>query len=133
MAGDYLLEGLAVPQTLHELHELLERAGSEHADLPEQDLMLFETAVIEIAGNVVEHGRPKGEVTYTFRLRVLPDRLQGLLDDGGQAVRQSESSVMPDSWSEHGRGLALARAVLDELTYQRDGDRNVWVMTKRRS
>jgi serine/threonine-protein kinase RsbW len=132
MDGDYLLEGLAVPQTLHELHELLERAGSEHPDVLPEDLMRFETAVIEIAGNVVEHGRPKGEVTYTFALQVRPDRLEGVLDDGGQPVPPSHDSDMPDQWSEDGRGLPLAQAALDELTYEREDSRNLWRMVKHR-
>lgn len=132
MDGDYLLEGLAVPQTLHELHDLLDRVGSEHPDVLSDDLMRFETAVIEIAGNVVEHARPKGKVTYTFALHVRPDRLEGVLDDGGQPVSDSDVSAMPDQWSEDGRGLPLARAALDELRYEREASRNLWRMIKRR-
>jgi serine/threonine-protein kinase RsbW len=60
VTGDYLLEGLAVPESLNLLHDLLERVGREHPDLDAGDLMMFETAVIEVAGNVVEHGRPPG-------------------------------------------------------------------------
>ena len=84
MTGDYVLEGLAVPESLNLLHDLLERAGREHPDLDARDLMMFETAVIEVAGNVVEHGRPHGRVTWAFRLSVLPDRLEAQLSDSGE-------------------------------------------------
>jgi hypothetical protein len=33
VTGDYLLEGLAVPESLNLLHDLLERVGREHPDL----------------------------------------------------------------------------------------------------
>jgi serine/threonine-protein kinase RsbW len=133
MTGDYLLEGLAVPQTLDALHDLLERVGSEHPEVDASDLMLFETAVIEVAGNVVEHGRPPGEVRWTFRLQVRPDRLEGRLSDGGQEYPGGTwGTEMPDAMDEDGRGLALATAVLDSLAYERTDEANHWTMVRRR-
>jgi serine/threonine-protein kinase RsbW len=132
MAGDYRLDGLAVPAVLKELHGLLERVGREHADVPAEDLMLFETAVIEIAGNVVEHGRPPGEVPYAFELTVHPDRIEAWLSDTAQAVVVSDEPSMPPELAEEGRGLALADLALDELTYRREGGENRWHMTRRR-
>lgn len=131
MTGDYLLEGLAVPESLDLLHDLLERVGAEHPELHPSDLMLFETAVIEVAGNVVEHGRPTGEVRWTFRLQVFPDRMEGRLSDGGQEYPGGPwGTDMPDVMEEDGRGLALATAVLDSLSYERDGDANLWTMSR---
>jgi len=137
MAGDgeYRLEGLAVPETLDLLHGLLARAGAEHPDITPADLMMFETAVIEIAGNVVEHGVPPGEVTYGFRLVVLPDRLEGTLWDSGAPLPEApleQGSVMPGEWREEGRGLALAGTVLDDLSCQRVAGGNRWRMTRLR-
>ena len=57
MTGDYLLR------------DLLEAVGREHPDLDRGALMLFETAVIEVAGNVVEHGRPPGQVQWSSTSR----------------------------------------------------------------
>ncbi len=132
MTGDYVLEGLAVPQTLDALHDLLERVGAEHPELAAADLMLFETAVIEVAGNVVEHGRPPGEVRWTFRLEVRPDGLQARLSDGGAEYPGGTwGTEMPDAMDEDGRGLALATAVLDSLTYERTADANHWTMVRR--
>jgi serine/threonine-protein kinase RsbW len=134
MTGDYLLEGLAVPETLSLLHDLLERVGTEHPDLHAGDLMLFETAVIEVAGNVVEHGRPSGRVAWTFRLSVLPDRLEATLSDSGEEYPGGTwGTAMPqDPMREDGRGLALATAVLDDLGYERADDGNHWTMLRRR-
>jgi serine/threonine-protein kinase RsbW len=132
MTGDYLLDGLAVPDSLNLLHELLEQVGSEHPELTASDLMLFETAVIEVAGNVVEHGKPPGEVSWRFRLAVRADRLEGTLSDSGEEYPGGAwGTEMPDTMEEDGRGLALATAVLDSLVYERAGNVNEWTMVRR--
>jgi serine/threonine-protein kinase RsbW len=134
MTGDYQLEGLAVPESLNLLHDLLDRVSREHPDVDSADLMLFETAVIEVAGNVVEHGQPPGRVTWTFRIDIRPDGLEASLSDSGEEYPGGTwGTEMPaDPMQESGRGLALATAVLDSLTYDRRGDANHWQMTRRR-
>jgi serine/threonine-protein kinase RsbW len=134
VTGDYVLEGLAVPESLNLLHDLLERVGQDHPDLGAGELMMFETAVIEVAGNVVEHGRPRGRVTWTFRLSVLADRLEARLSDSGEEYPGGTwgTSMPDDLLQEDGRGLALATAVLDSLDYQRSSEANHWTMLRRR-
>lgn len=142
MRGDYEVASLAVPESLDLLHGLLEQVSREHPDVAADDLMMFETAIIEIAGNVVEHGRPPGRVVYEFRLDVLPDRLEAELADSGDAFAHHDTDVsdvvdgarLPDDpLDESGRGLFLADAVLDELRYSRTRGRNLWTMVRRRS
>lgn len=137
MAGEtYTLTGLAVPEGLDDLHDLVERIAKEHTSVPTADLMLFETAVIEIAGNVVEHGQPAGRVHWTFSLSVLPDRIEAVLSDDGLAFMNTgptpgvKAPEMPDSLAEGGRGLALAGQVLDALDYHRVDDANHWRLVR---
>ncbi|WP_298891258.1 ATP-binding protein [uncultured Serinicoccus sp.] len=139
MSGDYTLEGLSVPESLDQLHDLLQQVAEEHQGVASTDLMLFETAVIEIAGNVVEHGRPQGTVAWTFTLAVLPDRLAAVLSDDGQEYALAEDQLADGRWAmpeddlaEGGRGLALASVALDELDYQRTGGINSWTMVRHR-
>ena len=134
MTGEYLIEGLAVPESLNLLHDLLARVGEEHPDLDPGDLMLFETAVIEVAGNVVEHGRPPGSVSWSFRLSVLPERLEATLSDSGEEYPGGTwgTSMPDDLMQEDGRGLALATTVLDSLDYERTDDANHWTMLRAR-
>ena len=135
MAGDhYEIEGLAVPRDMEQLHDLLERAAAEHPHVPASDVMMFETAVMELANNVVEHGRPVGQVTWYFRLEVSPDSLTARLADSGEEHAGWDAATgpeMPDELAESGRGLPLASAVLDELDYRRNGTSNVWTMVRR--
>jgi serine/threonine-protein kinase RsbW len=134
VTGDYVLDGLAVPESLNLLHDLLERVGHENPDLDPADLMMFETAVIEVVGNVVEHGRPPGRVSWAFQLSVLPDRLEAQLSDSGEEYPGGAwGTAMPPVLQEDGRGLALATAVLDSLEYQRSAGANHWTMLRQRA
>ena len=133
MTGDYRLTGLAVPESLELLHELLDRVRDEHPEIDAGDLMMFETAIVEIHGNVVKHGRPEGRVEYDFSLDVAPARLEGTLATHGDDAPDFSGlapSEPTDPLAESGRGIWLAETVLDELAYSRDGDGNVWHMVK---
>jgi serine/threonine-protein kinase RsbW len=131
MDGDYRVDTLALPETLALVHDLLDRVRAEHPELAATDLMLFETAVIEIATNVVEHGCAPGTIHYSFTLEVRSDRLLGRLRDAGPPLSESERP-MPDTDSEGGRGLAIARVALDDLDYRRVDGHNEWTMVRRR-
>jgi serine/threonine-protein kinase RsbW len=134
MAGEYSLRGLALPESLELLHTLLVRVRADYPEIDEVDLSKFETAIVEIHGNVIEHGSPRGRVVYAFELRVHDDRLVGILADTGTAVPDlSEFDELPDEMAESGRGLWLAKATLDDLEYIRAGGRNTWKMTRLRS
>ena len=131
MGGEYTLEGFAVPTELDRVHALLERAGAEHPELDPTDLMLFETAVIEIANNVVEHGQPHGEVRWRLELRVGDDAVEAELHDTGREFEVDLDAGMPDFDAEGGRGLPLAHAMLDEIELHRVDDGNHWRMVRR--
>jgi len=134
MAGEnghhYELSGLAVPESLDLVQDLLGRVRGEHSDIDETDLSMFETAIAEIHGNVVKHGRPPGQVVYAFSLTVRPDRLVGFLADTGEPAPDLSALPVVDELAESGRGMWLARATLDELEYARSGDRNTWKMVR---
>jgi serine/threonine-protein kinase RsbW len=127
----YVLEGFAVPRELDRVHALLERAGVDHPGLDPTDLMLFETAVIEIANNVVEHGRPRGEVRWRLTLRVSDEAIEAELVDTGEAFEADLGGAMPDGAAETGRGLPIAEAVLDKIALTRVDATNRWHLLRR--
>ncbi len=134
MGGDYAISGMAVPESLDRLQDLLVLVRTDHPEIDETDLTMFETAIVEIHGNVVEHGHPPGRVIYAFELEVHPDRLVGILADTGSAVPDlTQLDELPEEMAESGRGLWLAKATLDELEYARIGDRNTWKLVRVRS
>lgn len=138
MAGDgapgreeYVLEGFAVPEEIDAVHALLARAASEHPDLHPTDVMLFQTAIIEIANNVVEYGGPAGDVRWKFTIRVRQDEIEAELDDTGQTFTPEHGRGMPGEDAEGGRGLAIAEALLDQIEFKRMDDRNHWRLVRR--
>ena len=109
---------------------LRDRTGRKVDDL---SLVLFESALAEIGANVLLHGRQRGrpavEVEYDLKLEA--DTLTALFTDQGPPLHNRVTRPMPAATSEAGRGLAIARKVLDELEYQRDGEVNTWRLVKR--
>jgi serine/threonine-protein kinase RsbW len=95
---------------------------------------MFETAVIEVAGNIVQHGAGAGSVNCNLILEVYPDRLDAhFKDDGGTAYVDIGAAHMPEALAETGRGLAMAKAAVDVLTYERRNGGNYWKLSRTRT
>ncbi len=117
--------------TLHGSVQLLrDRTGRNAADLP---VMQFELALAEIGANVLRYAYPAGstEPKVEFELKLDSRTVTALLTDWGPPLHNQLTRAMPASSSEAGRGLAIARKVLDELDYQREGEVNTWRLVKR--
>ena len=96
----------------------------------------FETAVVEIATNIVEHTqRAEGTAGrgYTLDLDATASEVTAVFTDNGMPADIDLSAVtMADVEDESGRGLALAIAALDSLDYRHEGGRNIWTLVCRR-
>ena len=118
-------------ETLHHSVQLLrEKSGRGEDDI---NLMLFETALAEIGANAIMYGRPPGSVDpiVQYSLRLEGDTAIASLTHPGPPLHNQLKRTMPAAMSEAGRGLPIARKVLDELRYQRDGEVNTWRLVKR--
>jgi serine/threonine-protein kinase RsbW len=101
--------------------------------IDDRNLLLFETALAEIGSNVLiytgKHGPSGPPVQYDLRLDA--DTATASFTDWGPPLHNQTTRAMPAPTSEAGRGLAIARKVLDELGYKRDGEVNHWRLVKR--
>lgn len=126
------LEDRAEPECLDRVHGLVGDLWTRVPDVDDEDRQRFEIAVVEVAGNIVEHGG--GEVTLGLRLAAYPDRVEASFRDTGRpALVDPAVAVLPDELAEQGRGLVLARTAVDEVSYQRTGAGNRWRVCKLRA
>ena len=119
---------------LEEVHSLLEGVWAESADVSETDQMMFSTAVIEVAANIIEHGSHEATVRCDLTIEVYADHLEARFrDDGTKAMVDLDTAAMPNPLAEAGRGLAMAKAALDVLSYERRNNANVWILSRTRT
>ena len=94
-------------------------------------------AIDELLSNTIMHGftgREGGEVTVEAVLRA--DRVCVTLTDDGApfdplAEAAPDTTLTAQERRIGGLGIHLVRRIMDEVSYQRQADRNVVVMTKR--
>jgi serine/threonine-protein kinase RsbW len=123
----------AEPASLEDVHALLAGVWSEHDDVTARDRMLFEIAVTEVAGNIVEHAADGAALRFTLDVRVRPDRVEAEFRDRGRRLDvDPTAAALPSGLEESGRGLAMALAAVDALEYRRDGPTNCWRVVRRR-
>jgi serine/threonine-protein kinase RsbW len=134
--GPLTLSARAEPEAVEAVQDLLDQLFAGTPDLDVQDRVRFEVAVVEIAGNIVEHafsldGAPTDASGrhLEVELEASSTRLEARLSDNGLPAELDLSRVtMPDAEAESGRGLALALRALDDLTYDRERGRNRWTL-----
>jgi anti-sigma regulatory factor (Ser/Thr protein kinase) len=129
----HALRACAAPQCLERVHELLAALWADAPGVGAEDRIGFETAVAEVAANIVEHSGagPDMRVGLNLQVRAYADRVEALFcDTGVEADVDIGSAALPDDMAESGRGLAIARAAVDEVVYERDGGVNRWRVTR---
>ena len=125
----HVLTTSAKPEALEEFEGLLAKAWSENSRVPESIRIQVGIAVGEIGSNIIKHGSC---VTVRMEIRALPNEVWvEFEDDGGPAQVDLDNVSLPDDMAETGRGLALARAALAQLSYRRDTV-NRWTLVSKR-
>ena len=76
-----------------------------------------------------KHGATGAPVEYELKLE--GGTATASFTDQGPPLHNQLPRAMPAPTSEAGRGLAIARKVLDELGYKREGEVNHWRLVKR--
>jgi serine/threonine-protein kinase RsbW len=132
--GDRSLVFTTPPDDLDSVHDFLEQVlAEEAAHISDEDRMAFETALIELAGNVIQHadGEDEDGTVCLLTVSVVGGRLRAELTDSAEAgtVRLVGRS-MPDELDESGRGIPFIQALVDSLEYRREGSRNIWTIEK---
>lgn len=127
------------PEFFDIVQDALAGLWTDAPDVGTGDRMLFETALVEIVGNLVEHARTSAgnPVNIALELAVEPLTVRARMQDDGQwppseATDISGAALPQDELAEGGRGLAMA-AALAEVTYTRVVGGNVWTVVRHRA
>lgn len=129
----------AIPRHLDDVHQALARLWGEVDRVwsrPPDPIWRaeFATGVGEIAANIIQHAYPSSAPgLLACRLRVFDRAIEACLSDSGPPyVPTGVPPSDPPLLAESGRGLALAQAAVDELTYKRaPAGINEWCLRKR--
>ncbi|MDM7891663.1 ATP-binding protein [Curtobacterium caseinilyticum] len=131
--GEHVLDLACPPDDVTAVHAFLSSVWDREPDLSTEDRMALELALVELASNVIEHGAGGGRVTCSLRVDVGADEVVvALADDGVPVLVDPSAAHLPDALAEGGRGLALVQMVVDDLRYERVGDRNRWTVRRGR-
>lgn len=127
------IRSAAGPAILEQVDEALSRTWATAAQVPDTVRRQVEIAAAEVLANIVEHGgRDNRPANVEIEISVGPGQLQiGVIDDGDDPCVDLDLVHMPDWDAERGRGLAMAKEVLAELTHRRVGSSNVWTLVSR--
>jgi serine/threonine-protein kinase RsbW len=123
------------PDTVDAVHDLLDRLWAAEPTISGEDRMRFETALIELASNVVQHGSKGAAVDWSVNVACDPSSLTAqLVDSAPPASLNVESAItMPSELAEDGRGLAFVRLLVDSATFANTAAGNEWRISKNRA
>lgn len=125
----------APPDTVDTVHDLLDALWPSVPDVSARDRMSLDTAIIELAANVIQHANRGKPITATLTVIAFPDRIEATLSDSGEVGEVDiEGRSMPaaDELAESGRGIALMKALVDTVEHRRVDGFNHWTLVRER-
>jgi serine/threonine-protein kinase RsbW len=120
------------PDDVELVHDLLNSVWSDSSNIGIADRFSFETALVELAANIIRHADIGIGISYSITVQIFDDRLEATVTDNGEhtSVEHTETD-MPDDLSESGRGIPLINALVDHFSFDRDGDFNRWQIIRK--
>jgi serine/threonine-protein kinase RsbW len=117
---------------LNQIQQTLELLWEQNPEASPTARIHMELAACEIGANILKHAGGGQPVRMQMQAEVLgPHARVSFTDDGQHAPIDLSAVSMPSEMAERGRGLALAVAVLDELSFHRDATGNRWTLVRR--
>jgi serine/threonine-protein kinase RsbW len=128
-----VLETVTGPDTIDAVQRCLDDFWSLCGNVPEDIRTQVATAVAEVSANIIEHAARGASVPMRMELQLLPGEVHvSFHDQGVPADVDLANPVMPSEFAQRGRGLALAAAVMNRISYVRDDTGNHWTLVSKR-
>ncbi|ROQ04329.1 serine/threonine-protein kinase RsbW [Rathayibacter sp. PhB93] len=122
------------PDDIELVHDLLDSLFGERADVGARDRMEFETALVELVSNVIQHAVSTTAVLCRLVVTVDDEALRAeLVDTADPPGVDTGPREMPEAFAESGRGIALIQALVTDFDYERTASRNLWSIRKDRA
>jgi len=120
------------PDDVDAVHNFLQGIWAENPHIPARDQMSFETAMIELVANIILYSVAVPGVTCEVTIEASEDQVRASISDNGKiAELELDEHIMPDVFSESGRGIPLIRALVTEFSFNTSDNRNTWTLSKR--
>lgn len=126
---------MSPPDTVDTVHELLDEMWPTVPDLHPRDRMALDTAIIELAANVIQHANRGRPITATLTVIAFAGRIEATLSDSGEIGEvdiEGRSMPQADELAESGRGIALMKALVDTVEHRRVDGFNHWTLVRAR-
>ena len=121
------------PDDVDTVQDYIQRVWSESPELDSMDKLKFETALVELAANIIKHSNDGGGVEGSLSITIHPDRIRCDITDTSEASNIAlDTRQMPGEFAESGRGIAFIQRLVDVLHYERRGGENLWMIEKLR-
>lgn len=121
------------PDTVEDVHDVLDGLWAAEPTVSSDDRMRFETAIVELAANVIQHGDTGDGVSWELSIACDPSALTARLADSAAPANLDPERTMPDELAEDGRGLAFVRLLVDSASFSPSASGNEWRITKNRA
>jgi len=122
----------SAPDFQAEIQRTLEGVWAQHNHVPEVTRMEMAIAAAEVGNNILDRAGRGRDLRIRMQVWVLSDHVRSeFIDDGLPGDVDLSLVHMPDVMAENGRGLALARASLHDLSYDHVENGNRWTLVSR--
>jgi serine/threonine-protein kinase RsbW len=122
------------PGNVDDVHDMLTSFWASEPTVTDADRMAFETAIIELAANVIQHADAGAGVTWRLTVSCSSEVLVAkLVDNGVRADLVDGAHALPDALAESGRGLAFVEMLVDDIDRTSSPAGNELSISKRRS
>lgn len=120
------------PDDVNAVHEFMQTIWSTNPHIPQRERIYFETAIIELVGNIISYSVAKTGVTCEVVIETSESRIDATISDNSELAKvELEGHPMPGELEETGRGIALIKILVDEFYLDTSKKLNTWRLSKR--
>lgn len=120
------------PDDINAVHEFMDAIWVANAHIPQRERIYFETALIELVGNIISYSVAKSDVMCEVVIETSENRIDATISDNGEMAEvELEGHEMPGEFEETGRGIALIKILVDEFSLDTSKKLNTWRLSKR--